>query len=150
MIIGIKSSGEIVTEPYSVGKAIEKGTTHTITTMNLIVVSFKKLVQGEIALDNIGGPITIAKQANVEAKAGVLPFFAFMAMLSVNLGILNLLPVPVLDGGHLAFFCWELVFRRPMSQKIREYAQQIGLILLLGLMILAFYNDLIGFFTNHV
>jgi regulator of sigma E protease len=72
-----------------------------------------------------------------------------MALLSVNLGVLNLLPVPVLDGGHLFFFFWELVFRRPVSRKAREYAQQVGLMLLLGLMLLAFYNDIVRYFVGQ-
>jgi regulator of sigma E protease len=72
-----------------------------------------------------------------------------MALLSINLGILNLLPVPVLDGGHLFFFVWELVFGRPVSQKAREYAQQVGLMLLLGLMLLAFYNDIVRYFVGQ-
>jgi regulator of sigma E protease len=91
----------------------------------------------------------IAKMAGEQASAGGSSFLAFMALLSVNLGVLNLLPVPVLDGGHLFFFCWELVFRRPVSQKAREYAQQVGLMLLLGLMLLAFYNDIIRYFVNR-
>jgi regulator of sigma E protease len=76
-------------------------------------------------------------------------FLAFMALLSINLGILNLLPVPVLDGGHLFFYFCELVFRRPVSQKVREYAQQIGLFLLLSLMVLAFYNDIARYFFSR-
>ena len=73
---------------------------------------------------------------------------AFIALISINLGVLNLLPVPVLDGGHLVFFFIELIFRRPVPQRIREYAQQIGMVLLLGLMVLAFYNDIIRYFVT--
>jgi regulator of sigma E protease len=72
-----------------------------------------------------------------------------MALLSINLGVLNLLPVPVLDGGHLLFYIMELIFRRPVPQKIREYAQQIGMVLLLGLMVLAFYNDIVRYFITR-
>ena len=74
---------------------------------------------------------------------------AFMALLSINLGILNLLPIPVLDGGHLFFYFCEIIFRRPVSQKVREYAQQVGMMLLLGLMVLAFYNDIVRYFFSH-
>jgi regulator of sigma E protease len=102
-----------------------------------------------VPLDTLGGPIMIAKMAGETAQAGGSSFLAFMALLSVNLGVLNLLPVPVLDGGHLFFFFWELVFRRPVSQKAREYAQQVGLMLLLGLMLLAFYNDIIRYFVGQ-
>jgi regulator of sigma E protease len=87
--------------------------------------------------------------AGQQASAGGVNFLGFMALLSINLGILNLLPVPILDGGHLFFFFWELIFRKPVSQKAREMAQQIGLFLLLGLMVLAFYNDIMRYFLNQ-
>ena len=91
----------------------------------------------------------IVKMAGEQAAAGGSNFLAFMALLSINLGILNLLPVPVLDGGHLFFYFWELIFRRPVNQRVREYAQQIGLMLLLGLMALAFYNDIVRYFVGQ-
>jgi regulator of sigma E protease len=72
-------------------------------------------------------------------------FLAFMALLSINLGILNLLPVPILDGGHLFFYFWEFIFRRPVSLRARELSQQVGMALLIGLMVLAFYNDIVRY-----
>ncbi len=101
-----------------------------------------KLVERAIPLDTIGGPIMIARMAGQQAAAGGVSFLAFMALLSVNLGVLNLLPVPILDGGHLVFYLWELVFRKPVGMRAREIAQQIGLMLLIALMVLAFYNDI--------
>ena len=112
-------------------------------------MSLVKMVQRVVPMDSVGGPIMIAKMAGEQASAGAASFLAFMALLSINLGVLNLLPVPVLDGGHLLFYFMELIFRRPVTQKIREYAQQIGMVLLLGLMVLAFYNDIIRYFVNH-
>jgi regulator of sigma E protease len=100
------------------------------------------MIGGAISLDNIGGPIMIAKMAGQQAEAGLVRFLSFMALLSINLGLLNLLPVPILDGGHLVFTAWEMVFRKPVGQKTREIAQQVGLVLLVGLMVLAFYNDI--------
>ena len=91
----------------------------------------------------------IADMAGKMADAGGASFLAFIAYISINLGVLNLLPVPVLDGGHLLFYVMELIFRRPVPLKVREYAQQIGMVLLMGLMVLAFYNDIIRYFVNR-
>jgi len=147
--IGVASAGEVVTEHFGPIEAIGKGTVQTGKVIEITVMSLVKLAQRVVPLDSLGGPIMIAKMAGETAQAGGSSFLAFMALLSVNLGVLNLLPVPVLDGGHLFFFFWELVFRRPVSQKAREYAQQIGLMLLLGLMLLAFYNDIIRYFVGQ-
>ena len=147
--IGVASAGEIVTEHFSPIQAIGKGTIQTGKVIEITVMSLIKLAQHVVPLDTLGGPIMIAKMAGETAQAGGSSFLAFMALLSVNLGVLNLLPVPVLDGGHLFFFFWELVFRRPISRKAREYAQQVGLMLLLGLMLLAFYNDIVRYFVGQ-
>jgi regulator of sigma E protease len=147
--IGIAAAGEVATEHHSPFQAIIKGSEYTWKMIDLTVMSLVKMVQRVVPLNSIGGPIMIVKMAGETAQAGGLSFLSFVALLSVNLGVLNLLPVPVLDGGHLFFFFWELVFRRPVSQKAREYAQQIGLMLLLGLMLLAFYNDIIRYFVSH-
>lgn len=147
--IGIAAAGEIVTEQFSIDQAIIKGTQQTGTVIKITVMSLVKLVQRTVPLDSLGGPIMIAKMAGETAQAGGASFLAFMALLSINLGVLNLLPVPVLDGGHLFFYLWELLFRRPVSQKAREYAQQVGIVLLIGLMVVAFYNDIARFFFKH-
>lgn len=147
--IGIAAAGEVVTESHSPVQAMVKGSGYTWKMIDLTVMSLVKMVQRVVPLDSIGGPIMIVKMAGETAQSGGTSFLSFVALLSVNLGVLNLLPVPVLDGGHLFFFFWELVFRRPVSQKAREYAQQIGLMLLLGLMLLAFYNDIIRYFVSR-
>lgn len=147
--IGVASGGDIVIERYNPYQAVIKGSIQTWKVIDLTFMSLVKLAQRVVPLDTIGGPIMIVKMAGEQASAGGSSFLAFMALLSVNLGILNLLPVPVLDGGHLVFYLWELIFRRPVSQKAREYAQQIGLMLLLGLMLLAFYNDIVRYFIGQ-
>lgn len=147
--IGIAAAGEVVTEYFGPIEAISKGTTQTAKVIELTFMSLVKLAQRVVPLDTVGGPIMIVKMAGEQATAGVSNFLAFMALLSVNLGILNLLPVPVLDGGHLVFYFWELVTGRPVNQKVREYAQQIGIALLLGLMLLAFYNDIVRYFVGQ-
>jgi regulator of sigma E protease len=147
--IGVASAGEVVTEYFNPVQAVGKGTEQTWKVINLTFMSLVKMVQRVVPMDSVGGPIMIAKMAGEQASAGGASFMAFMALLSINLGVLNLLPVPVLDGGHLLFFLMELIFRRPVPQKVREYAQQIGMVLLLGLMVLAFYNDIIRYFVNR-
>ena len=107
----------------------------------LIVLSLVKMVQGRISAHELGGPITIARMAGERAQGGLKSVLEFMAFLGVNLGVLNLLPIPVLDGGHLAFFAAEAVFRRPVKARVREVAQQVGLFLLVSLMLFAVYND---------
>ncbi len=148
-VIGVVSAGETVIDRFGPGEAVVRGSGQTANVIKLTILSIVKLVERAIPLDTVGGPIMIAKMAGQQATAGAVSFIAFMALLSVNLGILNLLPVPILDGGHLFFYLLEMVLRKPVSFKTREVAQQIGLILLLGLMILAFYNDIIRYFVNQ-
>ncbi|MBC7962487.1 MAG: RIP metalloprotease RseP, partial [Steroidobacteraceae bacterium] len=147
--IGVASAGEVVTEYYNPFQAVIKGTEQTWKVIDITIMSLVKMVQRVVPMDSVGGPIMIAKMAGEQASAGGASFLAFMALLSINLGVLNLLPVPVLDGGHLLFYFLELIFRRPVPQKVREYAQQIGMVLLLGLMVLAFYNDIIRYFVTR-
>lgn len=141
-VIGVMAGDETVTERYGPVDAFVKGSVQCWKVVSLTCISLVKLVERAIPINTIGGPIMIAKMAGQQAEAGGVSFLAFMALLSVNLGVLNLLPVPILDGGHLFFYVWELVFRKPVSMKSREVAQQIGLALLIGLMVLAFYNDI--------
>ena len=147
--IGVASAGEIFTEYFTPLQSVVKGTEQTWKVIDLTFMSLVKMVQRVVPMDSVGGPIMIAKMAGDMADAGGASFLAFMALLSINLGVLNLLPVPVLDGGHLLFYFMELIFRRPVPQKVREYAQQVGMVLLLGLMVLAFYNDIIRYFVNR-
>ncbi len=148
-IVGVVAAGDVVIDRYGPLDAVVKGTAQTWRMIDLTVLSLVKMVERVVPLDTIGGPIMIAKMAGQQAAAGGVSFLAFMALLSVNLGVLNLLPVPILDGGHLFFYFWELIFRRPVSAKAREYAQQIGLMLLIGLMVLAFYNDIARYFLTQ-
>jgi regulator of sigma E protease len=147
--IGVASAGEIVTEYFNPFQAVIKGTQQTWKVIDITILSLVKMVQRVVPMDSVGGPIMIAKMAGEQASAGGASFLAFMALLSINLGVLNLLPVPVLDGGHLLFYFMELIFRRPVPQKVREYAQQIGMVLLLGLMVMAFYNDIVRYFVTR-
>lgn len=102
-----------------------------------------KLVMGQASIDNISGPITIAQFAGQSASIGVDHFLGFLALISISLGVLNLLPVPVLDGGHLLYFFIEIIKGRPLSERAQLFGQQIGMLLLAGMMSIAFYNDIV-------
>lgn len=147
-VIGVVSAGETVIEHFGPGEAFLKGSAQTWNIIKITILSLVKLVERAIPLDTVGGPIMIVKMAGEQAAAGGVSFLAFIGLLSINLGILNLLPVPILDGGHLGFFLWEAVFRKPVSKRVREIAQQVGLMLLLSLMVLAFYNDIVRYFIG--
>lgn len=147
--VGVASAGEMITEYFGPLEAVVKGTEQTAKVIELTFMSLVKMAQRVVPMDSVGGPIMIADMAGKMAESGGTSFLAFIALISINLGVLNLLPVPVLDGGHLVFFFAELIFRRPVPQKVREYAQQIGMVLLLGLMVLAFYNDIIRYFVTR-
>jgi len=126
--------------------ALYKGVQQTYRVSELMVMGVVKIFQKVVPADSLGGPIMIVKMAKDSAETGFISFLSFMAIISINLGILNLLPIPVLDGGHLMFFTFEAIIRRPVSIKIREYANMVGLSILLFVMFFAFYNDIMRFF----
>jgi len=127
--------------PAGMFESIKLGATQTAWWIKTMVVSVYKIVRGDIPADEIGGPILIVQQAGHQAKAGFEALALFMAVISINLGVLNLLPIPVLDGGHLLFIVIEAVMRRPLNMRQREMAQQVGLVILIGIMAFAVYND---------
>lgn len=106
-----------------------------------VLDSVKKMVIGLISVKNINGPITIAQVAGETATYGLDVYLGFLALLSISLGVLNLLPIPVLDGGHLLYYAIEAVIRRPVPERIQAWGLQVGLLLISGIMVLAIYND---------
>lgn len=146
--IGVLSSQNTVTLRMNPVMALWEGIRQTWAMTELTVLSVIKLIEGVISPSTLGGPILIAQMAGAQVKKGILPFIFFMAILSVNLGVLNLLPVPVLDGGHLLFYVIELISRREVNIKWREWAQQIGFVLLILLMLFVFYNDIMRIFSD--
>jgi regulator of sigma E protease len=102
-----------------------------------------RLVTGKESIKSLAGPVFIAKMAGESAKSGIGVLLEFMALLSLNLGILNLLPFPVLDGGHILTLLIEAVIRRELPIKAKMFVQQLGMILLIGLMLVAVYNDVL-------
>ncbi len=115
-------------------------------TRDYIAISFKiigKMISGDIGLHTLSGPITIAQGAGATIVVGFQYYLSFLALISISLGVLNLLPIPILDGGHLLFYCIEIITRRPVSDRVQVVGFKIGLMLLIFLMAIAFYNDVI-------
>ncbi|MCX8145484.1 MAG: site-2 protease family protein, partial [Azovibrio sp.] len=106
------------------------------------LVMFGKMLSGEASWKNLAGPVTIADYAGQSAKLGIDYYLKFMALVSISLGVLNLLPIPVLDGGHLMYHILEVIKGGPLSERTMAWGQQIGLALLFTLMAFAFFNDL--------
>ncbi len=127
---------------YGVFEAMQRATVETWTFSVLTFKVLGKMLVGQAALENISGPITIAQYAGITASIGFLIYIKFLAMISVSLGVLNLLPVPMLDGGHLMYYLVELVKGSPVSQRVEQLGQQIGIALLFLLMSLAIFNDI--------
>ena len=147
-MIGISSSGDVLHEKLNPFQALGQGIKRTWDISKLTILSVVKIIKGSVSADNLGGPIMIAQMAGEQAKAGAANLAFFIAMLSINLGIINLFPVPVLDGGHLVFFSIEAVTGKVASENVREKANQFGIALLVALMVFVFYNDLIRIFNG--
>ncbi len=145
--IGVASSERLVTEELGPLKALEEGLLYSLRIAALTLQSIYKLLTREISMDTIGGPIMIAQVAGKQAEMGFSHLIHFMAVLSVNLTLLNLLPIPVLDGGHLVFLFLEAMRGKPLAVKHREVAQAVGMMLLLTLMVLVFYHDIMRLFS---
>jgi regulator of sigma E protease len=143
VIIGITSGDQVVTEHVGPFKALEQGVVYTWRLTWLTVESLYKLLARQVPLKSIGGPILIAQVAGRQAEMGVSYLIQFMAALSVNLFLINLLPIPILDGGHLFFFTLEAIRGKPVEVQHREMAQGLGLMLILALMLLVFYQDIL-------
>jgi regulator of sigma E protease len=127
---------------YSVVGAFVAGVNKTWETSGFVLLSVKKLILGEISTKNLSGPITIAKVAGSSAEGGLRSFIGFVALLSVFLAVFNLLPIPVLDGGHLFYYLIEVIKRKPVSDKVQMLGYQVGLFLVISLSVLALYNDI--------
>jgi regulator of sigma E protease len=122
----------------AVGESVKRTWSMSLMTLD----SIGKMLFGELSVKNLSGPITIAKVAGASAQSGVGDFLNFLAYLSISLGVLNLLPIPILDGGHLLFYLVEWVRGRPLSERVQAIGVQIGVSLVVGLMLLALFNDI--------
>ena len=123
----------------ALGEALQRTWNMSVLTVRMM----GKLVLGQASLDNISGPISIAQFAGQSASIGIDHYINFIALISISLAVLNLLPIPMLDGGHLMYFAAEAVRGKPVSERVQIWGQQLGIVLLGGLMFLAFYNDIL-------
>lgn len=147
-VIGVTASGEVSSKDLTVLQAFSEGVIQTYNIAALTIKSVVKLIQGTLSPKTLGGPIMIAQMAGQQARQGMTSLAFFIALISINLAILNLLPIPVLDGGHLLFFFIEALTGRPVSIRVREIAQQAGVFVLILLMIYVFYNDITRVFFS--
>ena len=138
--IGIRADSSRT--PVGIGEALMLGALHVVGICEMTLRGTWAMIVGEISTKQIAGPVFIFKQAGESAGKGLEAMFGFMIFLSVSLGLLNLFPIPILDGGHLVFFTIEAITRRPLHLRVREFASQVGMVLLLALMFLALRNDL--------
>jgi regulator of sigma E protease len=141
-LIGISPSGKVVMESKNPWQASIAAGQKTWEISKLTVISVIKMIEGTISPRTLGGPIFIAQVAGAQVKEGIVPFILFMALLSINLGVINLFPIPVLDGGHIMFYAIETIIRREISIKVKEIAQQIGFAFLIMLMIFVIMIDI--------
>ncbi len=152
-LIGISTGGlnipaELrITKRFSPVTAFAESLKQTWFVIDITFRGIIKMIDGSISRDNLGGPIMIAQMAGQQARAGIGKLIQFIAFISINLAILNFLPIPILDGGHLMFFSIEAVRGRPVSLRVREVAQQAGMFILLMLMVFVFYNDIARIFS---
>jgi regulator of sigma E protease len=140
--IGAGVASQLIREKLSLGSAIVEGGRATINASTQIVRTVRGLFSGRISGRTVGGPILIGQLAGESVRLGLDVFLGYMALISINLAILNMLPVPVLDGGQFLFLLAEAVIRRPLPLKLRERLTTVGLVLIVLLMGLAFSNDL--------
>ena len=147
--IGVQLKAQMQTVPVRYGPiaALGRGVQQT---WDLCVFSLRmigKMFSGEVSLKNISGPVTIADYAGQSARLGPLAFISFVAFISISLGVMNLLPIPMLDGGHLLYYSAEILRGRPPSERFLQWSQRAGMFLLAGLMVVALFNDFVRLLT---
>jgi len=141
--IGIVASGETKTISLGFFSAGKEGLAQTWMLIRLTVEAIIKLIERIIPLDTIGGPILIAQLVSEQTQEGLVNLLALTALISINLGLINLLPIPVLDGGHIVFYTIEMITRKPLNERMRQLATRIGILFILSLMALAIINDIL-------
>jgi regulator of sigma E protease len=147
-LLGISRSNEVTYEKVSIPEAFVAGINQTWTFIYLTIMGIVKIIQRVVPASELGGPILIAQLAGQQMEAGWINLAYFVGLLSVNLGVLNLFPIPILDGGHLVLYTIEAVRRKPLELRTQEKLQQMGMLLLGSLMIFVFYNDIVRIFTK--
>jgi regulator of sigma E protease len=140
--VGKIGVGPFINVQYPAGAALVQGAKKTWEMSVFTLEMLGRMVIGEVSLKNLSGPITIADYAGQSAQMGWMAYVSFIALISISLGVLNLLPVPVLDGGHLMYYIAEIIRGRPVSDRVLEIGQRIGMVVLFSLMAFAIYNDI--------
>jgi len=141
-LVGIVASGKTRAVPMGAGSAAGEAVKQTWNVVAVTYTGLLKLIERVVPLDSLGGPIMIAQMVSKQAAEGIGNVVALAALISVNLGVLNLLPIPVLDGGHLLFYTLEIIMRKPVSPRMRALTTRLGLAFLIALMLLATVNDI--------
>lgn len=139
-LIGISQGGKVEYHPVE-GLGISIALEHTWNMSKVVVKGFVSIIERLIPVETIGGPIMLAQMVHHSAQSGLFDLLGMIAVISINLAIINLLPIPVLDGGHILFFTLEIIFRRPLNDKWKAVAMRFGIMLMLGLMAMAIFND---------
>lgn len=148
-LMGISPMSQNVIRRFGPVEAVAKGFERNMEILAMTFSFIWDLVSGQSSIKNLGGPIMIFQVTGEAARAGLAQFLAFMAFLSLQLGVLNLFPIPVLDGGHLVFLTAEGILRRPLELRTREIAQKVGFLLLILLIIVISYNDILRIFAGR-
>jgi regulator of sigma E protease len=148
-LMGISPMSQNVIRRFGTAEAVKKGFERNVELLGMTFSFIWDLVSGQSSIKNLGGPIMIFQVTGEAARAGLAQFLAFMAFLSLQLGVLNLFPIPVLDGGHLVFLTAEGILRRPLELRTREMAQRVGFFLLILLIIVISYNDILRIFAGR-
>jgi regulator of sigma E protease len=144
--IGAEGDFPETKQRLAVTTAVRVGALQTVRQVGLVFGSVKRLVLGQASMKEVGGPIMIAQVSGQAARLGLDRFLMFMAFFSISLAVLNLLPIPVLDGGHAMFLIAEGIRRKPLSPQLRMRLTQVGMLLVLAIMVLALSNDVLRFF----
>jgi regulator of sigma E protease len=147
-LIGISPMSDTVVRRFGPVESVKRGAVRNLELLGMTFSFLWDLVTGQSSIKNLGGPIMIFQVTGQAARAGLAEFLAFMAFLSLQLGVLNLLPIPVLDGGHLVFLTAEGLMRRPLDVKVQEMAQKVGFFLLILLIIVISYNDILRLISS--
>lgn len=145
-LVGIQPFGSVRYEELPFSSAITQGFTQTWAMIDMTLTGLGKLFSGSVSSDSVGGPLLIGQMIGEQAKAGIVSLLLLAALISVNLGLLNLLPLPVLDGGMILFCLIEMIIRRPIPDIVQERSMQAGAFLLISLMVFATFNDIMRWF----
>jgi regulator of sigma E protease len=148
-LMGISPLSDTMVRRFGPVESLKRGAQRNLELLGMTFSFLWDLVSGNSSIKNLGGPIMIFQVTGEAAKAGLAEFLAFMAFLSLQLGVLNLLPIPVLDGGHLVFLTAEGLLRRPLDIKTQVIAQKVGFFLLITLIIVISYNDILRLISSR-